>query len=112
MAKYRNELPQLLAVLPEETFDGTWPFEARYNEAPGFRMHYVDEGKGETVLALHGEPTWGYLFRNLIKTLSPRHRVITPDHMGFGKSETPPRTGTISFRTTSTTWSGSSWILT
>ncbi len=58
MAKYRNELPQLLAVPPEETFDGTWLFEARYTEAPGFRMHYVDEGKGETVLALHGEPTW------------------------------------------------------
>ncbi len=89
MAKYRNELPQLLAVPPEETFDGTWPFEARYTEAPGFRMYYVDEGKGETVLALHGEPTWGYLFRNLINALSPRHRVIAPDHMGFGKSETP-----------------------
>ena len=89
MAKYRNESLQLLAVPPEETFDGTWPFEARYTEAPGFRMHYVDEGKGETVLALHGEPTWGYLFRNLIEALSPRHRVIAPDHMGFGKSETP-----------------------
>jgi len=79
----------LSAVPPEETFDNTWPFEARYTEAPGFRMHYVDEGKGETVLALHGEPTWGYLFRNLIKALSPRYRVIAPDHMGFGKSETP-----------------------
>ncbi len=77
------------AVPPEETFDGTWPFEARYTEAPGFRMHYVDEGKGETVMALHGEPTWGYLFRNLIKALSPRYRVVVPDHMGFGKSETP-----------------------
>jgi len=79
----------LSAVPPEETFDNTWPFEARYTEAPGFRMHYVDEGEGETVLALHGEPTWGYLFRNLIKALSPRYRVIVPDHMGFGKSETP-----------------------
>ena len=49
-----NESLQLLAVPSEETFDGTWPFEARYTEAPGFRMHYVDEGKGETVLALHG----------------------------------------------------------
>ncbi len=77
------------AVAAEETFDRTWAFEARYTEAPGFRMHYVDEGKGETVLALHGEPTWGYLFRNLIKALSPRHRVIALDHMGFGKSETP-----------------------
>ncbi len=47
MTRYRNELPQPLAVPPEETFDGTWPFEARYTEAPGFLMHYVDEGKGE-----------------------------------------------------------------
>ncbi len=111
MVKYRNELPQLLAALPEETFDGTWPFEARYTKAPGFRMHYVDEGKGETVLALHGEPPWGYLFRNLTKALSPQHRVIAPDHMGFGKARRL-RTGTISFRTTSTTWNGSSWIST
>ncbi len=85
MTRYRNDLPQLLAVPPEGTFDGTWPFEARYTEAPGFRMHYVDEGKGETVLALHGEPTWGYLFRNLIQALAPRHRVIASDHMGVWK---------------------------
>ncbi len=52
MEKCRNKLPQLLAVPLEETFEGTWPFKARYTEAPGFRMHYVDEGKGETVLAL------------------------------------------------------------
>ncbi len=42
MTRYKNEFPQLLAVPPEGTFDGTWPFEARYTEAPGFRMHYVD----------------------------------------------------------------------
>ena len=47
MAKCRNELPQLEAVPPEETFNGTWPFEAHYTEVPGFRMHYLDEGKGE-----------------------------------------------------------------
>lgn len=72
-----------------ETFDGTWPYEAHYTSAPGFRMHYIDEGEGETVLALHGEPTWGYLFRNLIKGLSDSFRVVVPDHMGFGKSDTP-----------------------
>jgi haloalkane dehalogenase len=78
------------SVVPAgETFDSTWPFEALYTEAPGFRMHYVDEGKGETILALHGEPTWGYLFRNLITALSPRYRLVVPDHMGFGKSDTP-----------------------
>jgi len=76
-------------VASEETFDDTWPFTARYTNLPGFRMHYVDEGVGETLLALHGEPTWGYLYRDLIKTLSQNYRVIVPDHMGFGKSETP-----------------------
>ncbi|MBM7049067.1 alpha/beta fold hydrolase [Rhizobium lusitanum] len=54
-------------------------------------MHYVDEGPhdGEVILCLHGEPTWGYLFRHLIPALSETHRVVVPDHMGFGKSETP-----------------------
>ncbi|PST17650.1 alpha/beta hydrolase [Rhizobium sp. JAB6] len=74
-----------------ETFAGTFPFAPHFTEAPGFRMHYVDEGPrdGEVILCLHGEPTWGYLFRHLISTLSRTHRVVVPDHMGFGKSETP-----------------------
>ena len=78
-------------VVPaEETFDGSWPFEARYTNAPGFKMHYVDVGAGpETLLLLHGEPTWGYLFRQQIPVWSERARVIAPDHMGFGKSASP-----------------------
>jgi len=72
-----------------ETFNGTWPFKPQFSDAPGFRMHYVDEGEGEPILCLHGEPTWGYLYRNFIPTLSQHNRVIVPDHMGFGKSETP-----------------------
>jgi cis-3-alkyl-4-acyloxetan-2-one decarboxylase len=74
----------------DETFDGTFPFRPHFTDAPGFRMHYVDEGEGDPVVCLHGEPTWGYLYRNFIPPLSRRHRVIVPDHMGFGKSETPP----------------------
>ncbi len=74
---------------PHETFDGTFPFEPHFSDAAGFRMHYVDEGSGEPVLLLHGEPTWAYLFRELIPALREHHRVIAPDHMGFGKSETP-----------------------
>lgn len=73
----------------DETFDGTFPFAPRFTEAPGFRMHYVDEGRGEPILCLHGEPTWGYLYRSFIGPLSVSHRVVVPDHMGFGKSETP-----------------------
>jgi len=72
-----------------ETFDGTWPFVPRFSDAPGFRMHYIDEGGGEPIVCLHGEPTWGYLYRNFVPPLSRTHRVVVPDHMGFGKSETP-----------------------
>jgi cis-3-alkyl-4-acyloxetan-2-one decarboxylase len=74
-----------------DTFDGTFPFAPRFSRAAGFGMHYVDEGPadGEIVLCLHGEPTWSYLFRDLIGALSGTYRVIAPDHMGFGKSETP-----------------------
>ena len=78
------------AIAPGETFDGAWPFRARYSGAPGFQMHYVDEGSGpETLLLLHGEPTWGYLFRHQIVGWAEQNRVIAIDHMGFGKSETP-----------------------
>jgi pimeloyl-ACP methyl ester carboxylesterase len=81
----------------DETFEGTWPFRPRFHEVPAsdgakaFRMHYVDEGPrdAETLVCLHGEPTWGYLYRKLIPRLSERHRVLVPDHMGFGKSDTP-----------------------
>jgi pimeloyl-ACP methyl ester carboxylesterase len=77
-------------MIPEhETFSGTWPFVPRYFEGNGFRMHYVDEGDGEPIICLHGEPTWGYLYRRFIPPLSKANRVVVPDHMGFGKSETP-----------------------
>lgn len=79
-------------IQPDETFDGSFPFAPHFTQAPGFAMHYVDEGPrdGEVLLCLHGEPTWGYLFRHLIAALKATHRVVVPDHMGFGKSATPP----------------------
>lgn len=78
-------------IPPSETFDGTWPFAPNFSTASGFRQHYVDEGPrdGEVVICLHGEPTWGYLYRKFIPPLAADYRVIVPDHMGFGKSETP-----------------------
>ena len=75
-----------------ETFNGTWPYRAQYFAEHGFRHHYIDEGhddSAETFVCLHGEPTWGYLYRNFIPRLSEIGRVVVPDHMGFGKSETP-----------------------
>jgi pimeloyl-ACP methyl ester carboxylesterase len=78
-------------IRSDDTFDGTFPFAPHFTDAAGFRMHYVDEGRADAdiVLCLHGEPTWGYLFRHVITALSRTHRVVAPDHMGFGKSATP-----------------------
>ena len=76
-------------IAADETFEGTWPFAAKFHDGAGFRQHYVDEGEGEPIVCLHGEPTWGYLYRNMIGPLARNNRVIVPDHMGFGKSETP-----------------------
>lgn len=55
----------------------------------GLRLHYLDEGRGEPVLMLHGNPTWSYMFRGLAEALSPDYRVIVPDHIGCGLSEKP-----------------------
>ncbi len=78
------------AVASDETFAGTWPFEARYSMASGFRQHYIDVGAGaDTLLLLHGEPTWSYLFRTQIPVWAQSARVIAVDHMGFGKSAAP-----------------------
>ncbi|KAL7909389.1 putative Alpha/beta hydrolase [Trichoderma velutinum] len=72
-----------------DTLGGTFPFKPHFSTGPGFRMRYVDEGQGSPVLCLHGEPTWGYLYREVIPILAQSNRVIVPDYMGFGKSETP-----------------------
>ena len=77
-------------IQADEDFDGTWPFAPRFHDGAGFRQHYIDEGAGRPVLLLHGQPTWGYIYRKFIPVLAGTHRVIVPDHMGFGKSETPP----------------------
>jgi len=61
----------------------------------GHRMHYVDEGSGPVVVCLHGNPTWGFLFRNLIAALRDDFRVIVPDHVGCGLSQQP---GDVCFR--------------
>ena len=52
-------------------------------------MHYIDEGKGPVIVCLHGNPTWGFLFRNLIASLRQNFRVIVPDHLGCGLSDKP-----------------------
>lgn len=67
-----------------------YPFAPRYMELEDGRMHYVDEGSGPPVVLVHGTPTWSFLYRRLITALSARHRVIAPDHLGFGRSDKAP----------------------
>jgi pimeloyl-ACP methyl ester carboxylesterase len=75
--------------IEDETFAGTFPFAPHYHQIGDFAMHYVDEGSGEPIVMLHGDPTWGYLFRHFIPPLAARYRCIVPDHMGMGKSDVP-----------------------
>jgi haloalkane dehalogenase len=73
----------------DDTFGGTFPFAPHYHDIDGFHMHFVDEGEGEPIVLLHGDPTWGYLYRSFVPTLSRTRRCIVPDHMGMGKSDAP-----------------------
>ena len=66
-----------------------YPFASRFVTVGGHRMHYVDEGSGPVVVCLHGNPTWGFLFRNLVASLRHEFRVIVPDHVGCGLSDRP-----------------------
>ncbi|MEM8531962.1 MAG: alpha/beta fold hydrolase [Chloroflexota bacterium] len=70
-----------------------YPFESHYFEVDGARMHYVDEGQGAPVVMVHGTPTWSFLYRHMIKALSPHYRCIVPDHLGFGLSDKPEHIG-------------------
>jgi len=64
-------------------------FESRYVEVHGSKMHYIDEGEGDPILFLHGNPTSNYLWRNIIPYLVPHGRCIAPDLIGMGKSDKP-----------------------
>ena len=76
---------------PDERFDDLagWPYEPRYVEHDGLRMHYVEEGTGDPIVLLHGEPTWGFLYRRMIPGLAAAGRVLAPDLFGFGRSDKP-----------------------
>ena len=74
------------------TFDGTWPYQPHYFDSGVGRMHYVDEGPrdGKPVVMVHGNPTWGCLYRNFIGPLTKAgYRAIAVDHLGMGRSEKP-----------------------
>ncbi|MCB9008036.1 MAG: haloalkane dehalogenase [Ardenticatenaceae bacterium] len=74
---------------PDSRFENLpdYPFAPNYVEVNSLRLHYVDEGAGKTILCLHGEPSWSYLYRKMIPPLAAQHRVVAPDLVGFGRSD-------------------------
>lgn len=70
-------------------FEQEYPFESHVLDLDGHRYHYLDEGEGETLLCVHGNPTWSFAWRNLIRGLSQSYRVLAVDHIGCGFSDKP-----------------------
>ena len=68
-----------------------YPFESHFLELDGARMHYVDEGPRDApvLLMLHGNPTWSFYYRKLVRAFSDRYRCVVPDHIGCGLSDKP-----------------------
>lgn len=64
-----------------------FPFESKWMNIDGSELHYIDEGKGETILFVHGTPEWSFGFRDLIKDLRQTYRCVAIDHLGFGLSD-------------------------
>jgi haloalkane dehalogenase len=69
-----------------------YPFTGFYLSRPGGRLHFLDEGRGEPIVMLHGNPTWSFYYRNLVLALRDTYRCIVPDHLGCGLSDKPPPT--------------------
>ncbi|MCK4767639.1 MAG: alpha/beta fold hydrolase [Desulfobacula sp.] len=72
-----------------KNFEDLYPFESKFININGHDLHYIDEGEGEPVVMVHGNPTWSFYYRHLIQTLSPDFRTIAPDHIGCGFSDKP-----------------------
>lgn len=66
-----------------------YPFESHWFDLDGVAMHYLDEGTGDPVVMVHGNPTWSFYYRELVTALSATHRCIVPDHVGCGLSDKP-----------------------
>jgi haloalkane dehalogenase len=75
-------------VVPLVTYP-EYPFKSQFLDRNGIRYHYLDEGAGEPIVMLHGNPTWSYYYRRLVLALQHEYRTIVPDHIGCGLSDKP-----------------------
>lgn len=74
---------------PPAEISSKFPYEHKFTEILGSKMAYVDEGQGDPILFLHGQPTSSYLWRNVMPHLEGHGRLVAPDNIGFGKSDQP-----------------------
>jgi len=72
-----------------DSYKDLYPFTSRYFDLNPYKLHYIDEGEGETLLFLHGNPTWSFYYRSLIISFRRNYRCIAPDHIGCGFSDKP-----------------------
>lgn len=77
--------------LRHKGFRAMYPFADRLRDLDGRAYHYLDEGEGEPVVMVHGNPTWSFFYREMIQGLRDQYRCLVPDHMGCGLSEKPRR---------------------
>jgi len=77
------------AIPHEDNISGDYPFQPHYVEVFGSKMHYIEEGTGQPIVFIHGNPTWSYLWRNVLPHLVPYGRCIAVDLIGYGRSEKP-----------------------
>ena len=66
-----------------------FPYESKYVEVLGAKLHFIDQGQGDVFLFLHGNPTSSYLWRNVMRYVAPQARIVALDNIGFGKSDKP-----------------------
>lgn len=69
--------------------ESLFPFKRNYLDRNGQQYHYLNEGEGEPVVMVHGNPSWSFYYRNLVQALSKNHQCIVPDHIGCGLSDKP-----------------------
>ncbi|MEE2986402.1 MAG: alpha/beta fold hydrolase [Nitrospinota bacterium] len=76
-------------MIDTSPFKDIYPFESHTIPLGDLKYHYLDEGQGDILLMLHGNPTWSFYYRNLVLGLKDRYRCVVPDHIGCGLSDKP-----------------------
>jgi pimeloyl-ACP methyl ester carboxylesterase len=83
------DMSEIRTKLTELGLNKAYPFKSHFLQLGDNNLHYIDEGQGQPILMLHGNPTWSFYYRNLVHSFSTKFRTIVPDHLGCGMSDKP-----------------------